>query len=47
MIKKVLIGLFLMMAINMNAQTYFNFRFEFENPGIWDGATNVLILPDG
>jgi hypothetical protein len=34
-------------ANNTYTQTYFNFRFEYEQTGIWDGASNVFLLSDG
>jgi hypothetical protein len=45
--KKVFISLFLLIAININAQVYFNYRFDYTDPGIWDGARSAISLADG
>ena len=47
MIKQVIIGLFLFTSIEINAQVYFNYRFNYTDPTIWDGATSAIALPDG
>ena len=39
--------LVLIIANNSYTQTYFNFRFEYEQTGIWDGAKSAISLPDG
>jgi hypothetical protein len=47
MIKQVITGLFLLTSIEINAQTYFNYRFDYTDPAIWDGATSAMALNDG
>jgi hypothetical protein len=47
MIKQVITGLFLLTSIEINAQIYFNYRFNYTDPAIWDGATTAIALNDG
>jgi len=47
MSKILLIFIANLLCIPAFCQEYFNKRFEFGQPGIWDGATTVIELPDG
>ncbi len=47
MSKILLIFIATLLCIPAFCQEYFNKRFEFGQPGIWDGATTILELPDG
>lgn len=45
--KRILFFLLISNTCFIHAQTYFNFRFEFDQTIWWDGATNIFGLPDG
>jgi hypothetical protein len=47
MTRILLIIIVILLTVSAYSQEYFNKRFEFDQPGIWDGATTGLSLPDG
>jgi hypothetical protein len=45
--KKILLSLLFLTAVEINAQVYFNYRFDFTDPVIGDGAKSTIVLNDG
>ncbi|MCK9218942.1 MAG: T9SS type A sorting domain-containing protein [Bacteroidales bacterium] len=47
MLKYIFFFTSIFLSASVSAQTYFNHRFEYGQPGWWDGASNIFQLPDG